>query len=1482
MGIGFQNPTAQTFESFDAWSQWLGQQPKDVQEAFSGLEGTVHVPSRERFDQIISKVKSYQIFLKAQSQMQNVGWGGSGLFVSNAKTAMQNAVSQAQTGQVKSFSKPQFELGEPLQNPSEQCQRLRDQILPIYQDCLNNAQTAVTRQHLNLGGPEGAVIRPATLSLFGSYVAALVDDCGVARGGGNVRTEALIQNLKKYCGPDTAAHADAILKNFKTVTYKTSDGSEIPLEQLIKNNLSRFQRALQMDTSKAVVTGMQGLPNNVMLVLEDLVQRGENHILNQLQTIDNGSAMNQIAGKMEAYTSQIEAAIQVIEEATDQDDVFALMDLFPNEQAQAYLYAQIGIDQRLLKLKSKPPQVSDEQWEFHQNFKEAKSDYEVKGMVVSGMTAAGMIFGAGMAGLFPPLAPFLLAGMATMTVGFAAYDVSVAEDQYTLSDVSHLASQQDGNPVLAEEKEVLQAERNVNHAVAKAPAEVVLAVAGMGTAMRIHQASKLSTGAKILLDMGAGGAEAAMATSANWQHYDEGTMGQQMKMSFAFGLGGSLVGEGFSRGLKYGVKGTRFDLSPKVDANDAVDDINDVTEFLIEENPDVQVIGRRAVYEAEVTESDLTDPMVDRLSRDDFETQELPEDQVFVEVDDPRLLDGLDGVEATRDAPIGPNLRDELFDFSSRGLTDRLQEIQKITAYSTLRKKIAECKQALAYGSKNNLLTHELPFEGESDFYLEHWTQVAYALRRQSLVVEDSGQINAKQAAILDESLFGLEKNIVTAQKMATEQVNRERNLYPEKPVTLEHGFGDRYKPQAEDKLDFDDLTDGFVFHRPDHNTKPTSAKLPSVLNEISKLQPGEIQNHIDQTYLVFRDVLDFHDGRLPVLMDQFAYGPFPLRTFSDFQQCYVTYRRLLQSYKDKGQIDPQAYDQAVTSLKHMMEDVMESKVEGFVAGEDGKHAPDLSKHLEEEIDGVSDLLELEEPMPGLTDDLIADNPAIKVEDKRDDIELTEDMLFNDGEDLSGPEILEVTDKQLQPEPELNLDPSATRFIKHKVKMDPDKLEKEFPEGMSVRLFDNRGDLDPRTWKVMDYSQDGRVILISDRGGMVQMKKVDVLTLRASQRVSKEQRLEQSTFNLIQLIEQQDNGMEIPVSCVLPDGREIHGARVKLLNVAEQKALVDIGGRESIWLDADAILPEQALETDLNRVLDHAATGMLKLARRKVAETQGRLSEVQWNKLSTGRRIRQGQTGNCFMLAVFDLFQNNQNFKALLKQSVEVIEYEGKVVEYRVTIPLGSRFGDVIEIDPKILNQSTIDGDPIFKILEYVYVDLACREQKISFNYDILKKGGLSLNVLEKLFGNYFRSFGHLFNTNGHHLSLADLPPHHTTRGVVNVRLNAFRRDVHFLTAWTKSGLKGQGDKVKFPITGENGREYQFYHKHAYSIAGVVRGIKGDLKAVKVVNPHDTSKTIRLPLDVFMQAFNGVSGGKFNDEILLSHLDRGVDPLAAR
>lgn len=1481
MSVGFQNPSANAFQDFDSWSSWLKDQPQDVQEAFSGVEGSITVPSEERFYEIIQTVKSYQLFLKVKSKANQVGWGGSGLFVSNAQNAMQQAVAQAQTGQVKSFSKPMYELQAPLEDPSQQCEKLRGLLLPVYQDCLQNSQDARIAKSLALGGAEGTVMRPATLSLFGSYMAALVDDCGVARGGGNVRTEALIQNLKKYCGHESAAYADKMLKQFKSLTYKTSSGEEIPLEQLIKQNLSRFQRALQLDTSKAVVTGMQGLPNEVMLVLEDLVQRGDNHILRQLQTIDNSAAMNQVASKMKDYETKIEQSIQLISDATSQDDFFSLLQLFPNDQAQAYLYAQIGIDSRLLKLKSKPPQVSDDQWAFHQKIKDAHQSYQMKGMVVTGLTAAGMIFGAGVAGLFPPLAPFLLAGMAVSTVGFAAHDVNVAEDKYTLADVSHLASQQQGNPILAEEKDVIQAERNVQHAVAKAPAEVGLAVAGMGTAMKIHQAAKLGTGAKVLLDMGAGGVEGAMAASANWQNYDEGIMGQQIGMSFVFGMGGALAGEGLSRGLKYGVKGTRFDSDMRVHGDDI-----ELTEDML-------------VHEVDVNPNEKTNTL--NMDGDDVHTVPMRDD-------DKTKADPVELKDITRsDSPSAKQNQASVFDFFSESLTDRLARIDTISDFTTLRRELAICMQAVANGQKNDWSAQQKSFGGEAEIFLDYWGQVRSRLQMRAYELNDDGLLSGKQMQLIQENLSSLEKGI---------QAELKRHAAKPDPVTLEYGFGDRYKPKNSDDMNWDDVTDsGFTLSRYNTGSAATSTKLTGVLNEVSRLQPKQIQDHIQKSYSLFHKVLRAHNGALPTHVAQNPKQDFSIRTFSDFQKLYVAYRKRLQDLRDNHQVSKKDYDRAVSSLRHFMEDVMETDRSVVTGGRSvidrNQDFADVTTRVPDDIlpgdliddnpnievvdnralDDVTHLLE--DDIPDVTKDLIEENPHIRVEDNRDDVELTDDMYLYQHEDLDGPIPLKITDEQLREldlskeaafkeHDELDLDPSATRFYEV-AQTDPKLVEAEFPQGLPVRIFDEKGDLDPREWRVDEVTPDGRVYLEAPDGPRrVIRKKVDALDLRRSQRASKEDRLEAATQRLYELIAlEKDNDVTIPVSCLI-DGNEHHSAAVLSLNMHENKALVQLQNGDKHWVDTDAILPEQSLEAHASDILGMAATGMLRLARRKVAEVKGKISDMQWKMISTGRAIKQGQTGNCFFLAVAELFQKNRNFKALSKQSIEMIEENGELLEYRVTVPMGSRFGEVIEIDPKALNNSTIDGDPVFKILEYVYVDLACREKGIPFTYDILKKGGLSLNVLKKLFGPYFKSYGHMFNSNAHHLSLADLPEGHKTRSIISLRLSSFRRDAHFLTAWTKSGKQGQGHEKTFTVKSDTGREYEFYHKHAYSIAGVVRGINHEVRAVRVVNPHDTSKTIRLPIEVFWKAFNGVSGGKFKEDILLSHLDREANPLSAR
>lgn len=289
------------------------------------------------------------------------------------------------------------------------------------------------------------------------------------------------------------------------------------------------------------------------------------------------------------------------------------------------------------------------------------------------------------------------------------------------------------------------------------------------------------------------------------------------------------------------------------------------------------------------------------------------------------------------------------------------------------------------------------------------------------------------------------------------------------------------------------------------------------------------------------------------------------------------------------------------------------------------------------------------------------------------------------------------------------------------------------------------------------------------------------------------------------------------------------------------------------------------------------------LRRRQNIDEHAHLSPTQFNEYFHGN-FRQANVGNCYLVAVLRSLSNNpDNFQAMMRLAIQPVPGG-----WNVRVPLGQVGGEVIFISqndlkpqdnsqyvgqPRVHQPSKIErrrqlnpieGPQGYQILEAVYTRLLTASPGETFgpmDRLAIDGGGYSPQAVKMLLGDAV------------HIDRIPMTGLGASRSRIDDYLLHFdpAKDIGTLSSLSR---KGYDHDKSYRIDG-----IKFAYNHAYSIDSVVLSRAGSegsdpvIEAVRVVNPWDNSKTIRVPIETFYKAFFGINVG----EIDMSALFRGIE-----
>jgi len=616
MAVNFTAPPQGFFSDYNEFDKWLDQQPSEVVELFSQshvlTEGAyvpgVVMPSESQFYEILAKNPQYKKYSdEYNSRTNDVALGGYGLYsprytdyiggVSTTPTsydylleettpvelqkcyeseeAEANAVAAYEAKQKRAqIPPPEHPLANPVKDVEQQIDIGRDEAIPGF-EAGRDAILAMNERRGYAVGDKQLVVKPVTMSLLAVYVSGRIDDFHIGSGGGKVAYDNLIQALRPFDSIEPSVNAAELIKMFQAMEI---DG--VSLDDWIKNNRPELRKKLDYDPSKGI-SSLLTIPGSLETVVLDMLST-ENNALNVLRHAESTSVGAQVSRGINNLADKIDSTIDNIKDIgtwqelslTNYDgefSFFTLLEYFPNPEAHNYLYSKIGIDQRALGLNSKPEWMSDDQWDFHQDFKEKQEAYQSRSETVAYLNVAAMAAIGAAAHFCPLFAPFAFAAMGVSGVGFATYDLMHQSARTDAVNTSYVIGQQDGEQGVHEyttEMDVVDSNRRLGYTVAKTGPEIMIGFLGLGASMKLAQ-SGAPLAYRVGGDIMIGATEGAIVPTMDWRNWEDGTVGTNMVYGAAMGAAGSAFGMATGSGAQ---KLARFARKPgKVTFNHPTD-----------------------------------------------------------------------------------------------------------------------------------------------------------------------------------------------------------------------------------------------------------------------------------------------------------------------------------------------------------------------------------------------------------------------------------------------------------------------------------------------------------------------------------------------------------------------------------------------------------------------------------------------------------------------------------------------------------------------------------------------------------------------------------------------------------------------------------------------------------------------------------------------------------------------------------------------
>lgn len=275
--------------------------------------------------------------------------------------------------------------------------------------------------------------------------------------------------------------------------------------------------------------------------------------------------------------------------------------------------------------------------------------------------------------------------------------------------------------------------------------------------------------------------------------------------------------------------------------------------------------------------------------------------------------------------------------------------------------------------------------------------------------------------------------------------------------------------------------------------------------------------------------------------------------------------------------------------------------------------------------------------------------------------------------------------------------------------------------------------------------------------------------------------------------------------------------------------LVDLGKRVADYGQqrSDDVIPKMKdliKKYDNNNGLDEVSQKRLSADFKKIINRSDTL-QTEAPERPNGRvdkAFRQGNTGDCWLLAGIKSLSLSEGGRKIVDNAVK-IDSKGNAV---VTLKGVGKKYTITARDLKCSNELS-SGDSDVRALE-IAMDRYFRETVPEGSADI---DGNSVGKALKLLGDPNKTAEYYGRSN-----------------VLAVVANLAQTGMKDKAAVT--GMSAQVNPSDISAVNEKGEKVKMFNSHAYSIKSVNR------KYVELINPHDTSHTIRVPINQYLSHFN--------------------------
>ena len=234
---------------------------------------------------------------------------------------------------------------------------------------------------------------------------------------------------------------------------------------------------------------------------------------------------------------------------------------------------------------------------------------------------------------------------------------------------------------------------------------------------------------------------------------------------------------------------------------------------------------------------------------------------------------------------------------------------------------------------------------------------------------------------------------------------------------------------------------------------------------------------------------------------------------------------------------------------------------------------------------------------------------------------------------------------------------------------------------------------------------------------------------------------------------------------------------------------------------------------------------------------------------------------NCYLVSSLITLSNTPFFETLMKSYIKRAEFKTWGWGYIVKLPLGEPYGREIFIKDGELNNSKVEWEIGYKILEIAY--LKNRRPNAGNDYPPLTQeeyqnsiGWRMQEALQKFFWKKnlnFCTFGST-NSRNHDQRLSSANP--KAKEKIEETLKNYDASHGYTFIELITGASQNGDQDSFTVNGKT-----FYHSHAYAFQSIEKDSKGNIKSITVKNQRNDSKktwgtSISLTYQEFLNTFS--------------------------